>query len=130
MIVKLPVVKKEYVGGKVIANRHELEVEIDTSVFAHIKWEEHFQKTVGYDLTTYTKMVEKWIENEETAATHFLGIMKLLYCYINSNKLPTFHHFGKMLEYSVMFEIMEIVADVLKQLGNTISKNSPGVSNI
>ena len=40
MITTLPTLKKEFIDGEVVRHEGKLTVEIDTSVLAHLKWEE------------------------------------------------------------------------------------------
>lgn len=123
MIIKIPTIKKEIVDEKVIVTRNEIDVQIDTSFLAHLKWEEHFQETLKYDLTTYTEMVKAWIKNPDTAKAHFLGMLKLLYCYINSDKLPTFRDFCKLFDYDIADEVLKKISVVLEETGKVVSKN-------
>lgn len=123
MTVRIPTIKKEIVDEKVIVTRNEIDVQIDTSFLAHLKWEEHFQETLKYDLTTYTEMVKAWIKNPDTAKAHFLGMLKLLYCYINSDKLPTFRDFCKLFDYDIADEVLKKISIVLEETGKVASKN-------
>ena len=124
MITTLPTLKKEFKDGKVIRHEGEITVEIDTSFLAHLKWEEHFEKTVGYDLNAYTSMVQKWsLKPNSEKKVNFVGAMKLLYCYINSDKLPTFREFAKLFDYEIADQILSKIKLILDQLGNTASKN-------
>lgn len=123
MITTLPTLKKEFKDDKVIRHHGVITVEIDTSFLAHLKWEEHFQKTVGYDLTTYTEMVRKWSKDQKNKKVNFVGAMKLLYCYVNSDKLPTFKSFAKLFDYEIADQILSKITLILEQLGNTASKN-------
>jgi len=132
MITKLPTLKKEVtfetIDGvevaKVIRHEGEMTVEIDTSFQAHLKWEEHFESTVGYDLNTYTTMVKKWSKNpNKDKKVNFVGAMKLLYCYVNSEQLPTFKAFAKLFDYEIAEQILGKIILIIEQLGNTVSKN-------
>lgn len=124
MIITVPTIKREFnKERKVITTRGELQLEIDTSFNANLKWEEHFQAVVGHDLVSYTEMVRKWSLNEGSAKVHFVGMLKLLYCYVNSAKLPTFNSFAKLFDYEVANEILDEIKVVLEQLKNTASKN-------
>ena len=123
MMITVPTIKREVKDKKVITTRGEIALEIDMSFNANLKWEEQFQAVVGYDLVTYTEMVRKWSLNEGSAKVHFVGMMKLLYCYVNSDKLPTFGQFLKMFDYEIANEILDEIKIILEQLGKTASKN-------
>lgn len=119
MIIKLPTLKKEFVDGKITSTKGELEVEIDTSAFAMLKWEEHFQKDLGYSLETYTAIVQEAISKNKNKVS-FLSMLKLLYCYINSDKLPTFKDFVKLFDVEIADEILNKLKIVFEQLNNSV----------
>ena len=124
MIITVPYVKsKEIIDGEVKVDLGKMDLEIDTSFMANLKWEEEFQQVAGYDLITYTEMVKKWTMNEGSGKSHFVGMMKLMYCYVNSDKLPTFKSFAKLFDYSVANEILDKLKVVFEQLEKSASKN-------
>ena len=123
MTITIPTIKRQEVEGKIKAVKSSLEVQVDTSFLAHLKWEEHFQKTAGYDLTTYTFMMEKLLKNPKKAKTELLSLLKLLYCYVSSDTLPTFKDFLRLFDYDVADEILNKIGTVLELVGKTASKN-------
>lgn len=130
MIIKLPIVtKKEFneETQKVEIERGTLEVEIDTSFKAHLKWEEQgFGNALGgIDLKTYTERVQNALESNNPGKVELLGLLKLLYCYINSQKLPTFKDFLALFDLEVASEILEKIRVVLEQVSKSAitSKN-------
>lgn len=123
MIIKIPTLEKEFIDGKIVRKESELSVQIDTSFLAHLKWEEHFQKTVGYDLTTYTAIVRDLLKDEERSKGNFLSLLKWLYCFVNSDKLPTFKDFLKLFDVEIADEILGKIGVVLEEIGKSASKN-------
>jgi hypothetical protein len=128
MIIKLPIVtKKEFneETQKLIVDKGTLEVEIDTSFKAHLKWEEqNFGAALGgIDLRTYTERVQKMLASNKPSKVELLSLLKLLYCYINSNKLPTFRDFLGLFELEVADEILEKIRIVLEEVSKSASKN-------
>ena len=124
MIITVPYVKsKEIIDGEVKVDLGKMDLEIDTSFMANLKWEEEFQPVAGYDLITYTEIVKEWASNKKPGKSHFVGMMKLMYCYVNSDKLPTFKSFAKLFDYSVANEILEQLKVVFEQLEKSASKN-------
>lgn len=101
----------------------ELPVEIDTSFRAHLKWEEQFQPTLKCSLSDYTDRVKGWGKDEKIAMANSLGVLKLLYCYINSDKLPTFKDFLGLFEPETFKENFKRIQDVLDQVGKSAAKN-------
>lgn len=123
MIITVPTISREMQNKKVIVKHGSLKLEIDTSFAANLKWEEQFQGTLGCDLITYTERVQKWKLSPKNAKIHFVGMMKLLYCYVNSDKLPSFNEFLKMFDIEIANEILGQITIVLEQLEKSASKN-------
>jgi len=123
MRTTIPTLKKEFIDGEIKRTKGALSVDIDTSFLAHLKWEEHFEKALGVSLTTYAERVSKWIKNNEATKENFLGLLKLLYCYVNSPELPTFTHFVKLFDIEIADEILENLKEVLAEVNNFASKN-------
>jgi len=123
MIIKVPTVNRKEIEGKIVANRKMISLEIDTSFKAHLKWEEHFQKDLNCDLTDYSEKIAKWSQQKTTGPKHFLGMLKFLYCYVNSKELPTFSDFCGLFDYEVAEEILDAISKVIIEIGNSASKN-------
>ena len=127
MIVKLPIiVSKDFDEDtkQLKIEKGTLEVEIDTSFKAHLKWEEQgFGSALGgIDLRTYTERVQKMLDQKKGNA-ELLSLLKLLYCYVNSPKLPTFKDFLGLFDYDVAGEILDKISIVLDQVNKSASKN-------
>ena len=125
MYINLPTVEERYdeESKTVIVTESTLQVDIDTSFYAHQKWAEQFERTMGMDLIQYTNIVSKWVLEPERAVEKLLGISKLLYCYINSPKLPTFNDFLKFFKPRNALAVIEKVNVVLQEVNKTVSKN-------
>ncbi|MDD4275929.1 MAG: hypothetical protein RBT65_07560 [Methanolobus sp.] len=123
MIITIPTISKEMVNGEIKKTKGEMKVNIDTSFLAHLKWEEQFQSIVGYDLATYTEMVKIWLKDKSKGKSHFLGLLKLLYCYVNSDELPTFKDFCKLFDVEIADEILKKISAVLEEVSKVASKN-------
>lgn len=128
MIVKLPIIiKKEFneETQELLVEKGTLDVEVDTSFKAHLKWEEQGfgQALGGIDLRTYTERVQAILEAKEPSKVELLSLLKLLYCYINSNKLPTFRDFLGLFDLEIADEILNKIRVVLEQVSKSASKN-------
>ena len=125
MIITLPQIKRTFdeTTKHMTVTKEELPVEIDLSFKAHLKWEEQFASTVGCDLTTYTERVKSWAVSEDVAKAHFLGVLKLLYCYVNSPKLPSFKEFCGLFDMDVASEILTKLKTIFEELQHNSSKN-------
>lgn len=127
MMIKLPIIqKKEFdeATKELKVERGTIEVDIDTSFKAHLKWEEQgFGNALGgIDLRTYTDRVQAMLEQGRGKA-ELLSLLKLLYCYVNSPKLPTFKDFLGLFDYEIAGEILDKISVVLDQVNKTASKN-------
>lgn len=125
MIIKIPTVKKNWneEAQKMEVIRDEMRVDIDTSFKAHLKWEEQFSATVGCDLSTYSERVKVWVKDPQTAKAQLLGLLKLLYCYVNSDALPTFKEFTALFDIEVADQILSKINIVLEEASKTAAKN-------
>jgi hypothetical protein len=123
MLIKVPTVERKLVDGKPVKEFKDLVLEVDTSFKAHWKWEQYFAKDEGVDLNTYTQRIEKLIDSGNVAPKNMIDILKLLFCFVNSEKLPTFEKFLGMFDLEVADEILNKINDVLKEVGSTVSKN-------
>lgn len=128
MIVKLPIItKKEFneETQELLVEKGTLDVEVDTSFKAHLKWEEQGfgQALGGIDLRTYTERVQNMLASATPNNVELLSLLKLLYCYINSSKLPSFKDFLGLFDFEIANEILEKIRVVLEQVSKSASKN-------
>ena len=77
-----------------------LKCKLDTSLFAHLKWEQHFQSVLNVDLTTYASKIINENLTQEYFTANFLSILKIIYCFIDTTELPTFISFVKLFNLS------------------------------
>lgn len=125
MRIIIPTIEKTYdeETKSVVVKKGSMPVDVDTSFQAHLKWEEQFGATMNCDLSTYTDRVRSWVKDPEKAKIQFLGMLKLLYCYINSPDLPTFRDFCRLFDYDIADEIINKIKCVLEEVGKFSSKN-------
>lgn len=123
MLIKIPTIERKIEDNKAVKNIGELEVRIDTSFLAHLKWEEQFQSSMNCDLSEYTERVRMWLKDKEKSKAHFVGLLKLLYCYVSSDKLPTFRDFAQLFDFEIADQILNKIGQVLEEVGKSISKN-------
>lgn len=119
MTIEVPVIKNE--NGKRV--RKSMTLKVDTSFYAHYKWEEKFQEQMGMTLTEYTAKVKRLFEKDELNKADFVSLMKMLYCYVESDELPTFKDFLKIFDAEVAKEIIDAIGNVLNEVGESVSKN-------
>lgn len=122
MFVNIPIVKSKKYNEEtkeVIIEKDTLKVNIDTSLLAHLKWEEEFQSSMNCDLNEYTQRIAKLHENKQLDKASMLSVLKLLYCYIHSDQVPSFKKFLSLLDIEVAGEILDILADVLDNVAKS-----------
>ena len=115
----------KYYKHEIKVNREygKMNLEIDTSFKANIKFEKYFADTLNCSLNEYVDRITKYTKKPNTAKAHMLSLLKFLYCYVNSEKLPTFEDFCGMFDLELADQIISIIGTVLKEVGTTISKN-------
>lgn len=96
---KLPVLDKELdeTQKKVVSHPREIDVEIDTSLFAEERWEQNFPHNAKNEtLFAYVERIQKSGLMESKA--HILSNLKALYCFLESKELPDFKSFLKLFD--------------------------------
>lgn len=95
---KLPLLEKEIDGdGKLIVNKSEIEIGIDTSLFAEERWESNFPAQAKTEtLFAYVERIGKTGLADSKA--HILSNLKALYCFIDSDKLLDYKSFLKLFD--------------------------------
>ena len=108
---------------KVNTEYGKLSLEVDTSFKANMKFDKYFASTLNCSMNEYVERISKYIKKPDTAKAHMVSLLKFLYCYVNSDKLPTFEDFCGLFDYQTANQVISIIGSVLKEVGNTLSKN-------
>ena len=95
---KLPVQEKEInEQNKLVKTERQIDVEIDTSLFAEERWEQNFPHNAKNEtLFAYIERIRKAGLMESKA--HILSNLKALYCFLESKELPDFKSFLKLFD--------------------------------
>lgn len=126
MNIKLKTLKGyEDRDGKNVPLYEYITVEVDASMFAHLKWEEQFQDLLKCDLTTYINKVSAMVAEGRTDATVMVSALRVIYCCVDSVKLPRFKDFIKLFKPEVMDDLMNSLNNVFEE----ISKSSTNEKN-
>lgn len=122
--INIPTVSYDYENEQVVPKKGELNVVVDTSFKAHLKWETHFQELKkGVDLSSMLAVVSEWIKDDKTASKHLTDLLRVLYCFINSPKLPSFEDFIGILDTSNIETVISKISAVIQEVGKFASKN-------
>lgn len=95
---KIPTLEKELdADGKLVVKQGEIDVAIDTSLFAEERWESNFPAQARSEtLFAYVERIGQ--SNLTESKAHILSNLKALYCFMDSDKLPDFKSFLKMFD--------------------------------
>ncbi|MGE4321061.1 MAG: hypothetical protein AB7E61_06415 [Acholeplasmataceae bacterium] len=112
---------KKYETEKTVG---ELELSVITSFSSHLKWEENFQKDKGnMNLALFTTQVSDWLKDESLALANFTDLLRWVYCFIDSDKLPNFSAFVDMLDMDNFKDLFDQMKLVLNEVGRSATKN-------
>ncbi|MFH2116767.1 MAG: hypothetical protein ABII85_01845 [Bacillota bacterium] len=121
--ITIPTVTFEKIEGSLVKKTSELVVNVDTSFASHLKWEEHFQQLKnGVDLSSMIAVISDWIQDEKESRKHLTDILRVLYCFIDSPKLPRFNDFVSILDIDNIAVVIEKISAVIQEVGNYSAK--------
>jgi len=122
--IKIPTVTYAYEGENLVEKKDEIIVNVDPSFKSHLNWEKHFQDLKnGVDLSEMVGLVNEWIKDDKTAKKHFTDLLRVLYCFINSPKLPSFEDFVSILDVNNIEAVVNKISAVIQEVGKHTSKN-------
>jgi len=122
--INIPTVSYEKENGQLVLKNGELNVVVDTSFKAHLRWETHFQELMkGVDLSSMVAVASEWTKDEKTATKHLLDLLRVQYCFISSPKLPSFEDFLGILDTSNIEAVISKISAVIQEVGKFASKN-------
>nr|DAM82136.1 MAG TPA: hypothetical protein [Caudoviricetes sp.] len=94
----LPVVEKSIdENNNLVVNKKNINVSVDTSLFAEERWEQNFPHNAKNEtLFAYIERVKNAGQIESKA--HILSNLKALYCFMEGNEIPDFKTFCQMFD--------------------------------
>lgn len=123
VVLKTAKARWDDVEKKRVVEYGSLPVDIDTSVFAHARWESHFQPTLNCTLADFILRIQPILHDSRQSTSQMLSLLKVLYCHLDSNQLPTFAAFLKMQEPEVFEDNLRILSEILKESTRALGKN-------
>lgn len=75
------------------------EFDIDTSVYSEERWEQHFPQLAEHE--SLFQYIERVQGNSITERVKVLGLLKAIYCFIESDEVPSFKSFAKLFNLAV-----------------------------
>lgn len=117
MKIRLPFLQQQLVNGELISTETEEVFDIDTSVYSEERWEIHFPILAAHEgLFQY---IERVNASSLTDRVRVAGMLKAIYCFIESDKIPSYKDFAQMFNLAVP-EYTERLIDTLKTAFKTI----------
>lgn len=99
--IRIPINNREIVEGKIVNNPSELIANIDTTVFAEERWQKHFPENAKNEtLFAYVERIKNQNESTTKDAVMIRSNLKALYCFLESEELPTFKSFVQLFDLS------------------------------
>ncbi len=127
MIVNLPKVEKVWDDeqNKIIPKHSTVQVRINNSVLAHLKWEQQFEDVEKMDLLVAIERVQATALKSKDVSDlnkHLTLMLRVLFCFIDSDDFESFAEFA-MLFGDNPIPIMEKLKIVLTENAKVSSKN-------
>jgi len=98
----------------------DIDFTLDTSAYADYRFEQHFAKDLGCSFQEY---IYRIIHGTGGPRADYLGLLKALYCLLESEQAPTFIDFIKMFDMEHGAKIAEKLGQIFEQIGKSAVKN-------
>lgn len=127
---KLPVIEKELdATGKLVVKESEIDVAIDTSLFAEERWEQFFPQNAKTEtLFAYVERIGAARLTESKA--HILSNLKALYCFMESDKLADWKSFLKLFDLSDAEYLTRLVDKIKYVFEIALSSSTANAKNL
>ena len=95
MKIQIPILEQQIVDNTLITKESATEFEIDTSVYSEERWEKNFPDLACREgLFQY---IERVHQNALTERVAVACMLKAIYCFIESDSIPTYKAFAQMI---------------------------------
>ena len=99
MLIELPILEQKITDGQILSSESYAAFNIDTSVYSEERWEQNFPSlAVKEGLFEYIARIK---ENAVTDRVKVACMLKAIYCFIESDKIPTYKAFAQMFNLAV-----------------------------
>lgn len=127
MIINLPKVEKVWDEDKneIIPKHSTVQVRINNSVLAHLKWEQQFEDVEKMDLLVAIERVQATALKSKDVSDlnkHLALMLRVLFCFIHSDDFESFEEFAEFFGNNPV-PIMEKLKIVLTENAKVSSKN-------
>ena len=125
---KLPVqVKVDDGKGNIVTTAREIDVAVDTSIFAEQRWEANFPAQAKNE--TLFAYIERVQENKLVGKAHILSNLKAIFCFLESDEIADFKSFCQLFaitdtkRLARLVEKIKGVFEIIIDSATTDSKN-------
>ena len=125
MKIELPLLIQEIKDDQLISREENAVFDIDTSVYSEERWEQHFPDLCAK--SSLFQYIERVQNNSISDRVKVAGMLKAIFCFIESDKITTYKQFAQMFSLSAT-EYTSRLIDKLKTafklvLGSSAVKN-------
>lgn len=129
MRATIPIIKQEYdeKSNSVKTTNGILQVDIDTSVYSEERWEKFFPTNAAREgLFQYIERLAS-VKNAVGERAYVASILKAVYCFIESDELPTYKDFAQLFILSDADYVHKLIQSLLNLftaiIGDSATKN-------
>lgn len=119
MKIKIPLLNQQLINGQVVSTETEAIFDLDTSVYSEERWEMNFPVLAAKEgLFQY---IERINANSLTARVQVACMLKAIYCFIESDTVPSYKDFAQMFNLAA--------PDYTERLIDTLTKAFKAILN-
>lgn len=94
MKIEIPILSQQLKDGQVISEEKTATFDIDTSVYSEERWEQNFPQLAARE--SLFQYIERIQSAEAIERVKIISMLKAVYCFIESDKVPTYKSFAQM----------------------------------
>lgn len=123
---KLPVqVKTDDSNGKITTTARDINVAVDTSIFAEQRWEANFPAQAAHE--TLFAYIERVQTDKLIDKAHILSNLKAIFCFIESDEIADFKSFCQLFDLADG-EYLKRLTDKIEYIFNLVLNSSVATS--
>lgn len=130
MIIKLPTIKRKPIeeNGEIVdivTEKEYLAFDLDTSIHSEYRFQRYFKDTVSdKTLADYASRILSFKpKNSSDRMLQLASLLKIIYCFLESEKVPTYEDFEKLFDFSIAEELLTKIAKILELYAKSAGKN-------
>ena len=109
--VEIPLLEEKIESGQLVRNERSILLEVDPSVYSEERWEQNFPAQAEREgLFEYIERVQA---SQVSERVRVASMLKALYCFVESNDIPTYKSFAQMFVPFAAFHSACVRAGIL-----------------